>query len=426
MQNYYPDLTWNIDKALLILLALLALSIIVYIFIQELLFKIRRRNLLNIKNNTYELLLQKKGKSVCFPGAEELTPRQFIDAVSNRSRWAVFFNEEEQEKIKQCFINQDNMVRIERIARNSRNKWRRIEAMLALGFAGASSAMTLLEKGLFDKDPDISYFSLLALGRIKTDLSLKILLAFLKKNALSRQKAASILEGFPPSAQEQIIRLTDDPDPQLRFWAIKILSRFKPVKYIEKIKALSEDEDTNVRAAACECLGAIGGRQAEEILIRRLEDESWFVRVQAARALSEAMKAGCAQYIARLLSDNSLSVVEAAGGILSKYSEAALPYLENSLTGDDDLARKKATEIMATSGIIDKLVRGLLKREVLVPDQMKLVAALIETGAHYSIESAVLGLGLKERMEMIEKIKNIDEAFGRHLLQKSQGLIKEA
>lgn len=426
MQNYYPDLVWKIDKVLLIFLALLVLSTVIYIFVQELFSGIRRKRLLNIKKNIYELLLKTQGKSAFFCGEGELTFKQFIDVMSNRFRWAAFFNEAEQENLRHFFINQDNMVKVERLARKSRNKWSRIEAMLALGFAGAPSAQVALEKGLFDKDPDISYFSLLALGRIKTDLSLRILLVFLKMNVLMRQKTASILEFFPPSAADRIIKLADDPDPELRFWALKILSRFKPVQYIEKIKVLSQEGDHNVRAAACECLGNIGGKEAQEILIKRLKDESWFVRVQAARGLSQAMGADCAQYIAPLLSDNSLNVVEAAGEILAKHSEASLPYLEKLLTGDDGLAKRKATEILATSGLIEKLVRGALKDNVSDSHQMELIAALIGTGAHYSIESAVLRLELPERLEMIGKIKSIDDGFARHLLGKSQGMIKEA
>ncbi len=360
MQNYYPDLVWKIDKLLLLLLAFLVLSISIYILIQEFLLKIRGKNLLNLKNNIYELLLQKKGKSVCFTGIEKLTPKQYIDVVTNRSRWAVFFNEEEQEYFKRCFINQHNIVKIERLAKNSRNKWRRIEAMLALGFAEAPSALVILEKGLFSKDPDISYFSLLALGRIKTDLSLRILLAFLKKDTLRRQKVASILESFPPSAAEQIIKLTDEPEPELRFWAIKILLRFKPVKHIEKIKILCRDVDPNVRAAACECLGNIDGKEAQEQLIQHLKDESWIVRAQAARALSEAIGPGCVPYIVGLLSDNSLNVIEVVGDILMKNTKVALPYLEKLFTGDDDLAKRKATEIMVTSGFLKS--EGLIKK----------------------------------------------------------------
>lgn len=200
----------------------------------------------------------------------------------------------------------------------------------------------------------------MALGRIKTDLSLRILLAFLKKDTLRRQKVASVLESFPPSAAEQIIKLVDEPDPELRFWAIKILSRFKPVKHVEKIKILCRNVDPNVRAVACECLGNIDGKGVQGSLIQHLKDESWIVRVQAARALSEAIGPGCVQYVVGLLSDNSLNVIEAVGDILLKHIDAALPYLEKLLTGDDDLAKKKATEIMVTSGFLKS--EGLINK----------------------------------------------------------------
>ncbi|MDD5731095.1 MAG: HEAT repeat domain-containing protein [Candidatus Omnitrophica bacterium] len=426
MYSYYPELVWKIDKILLILLALLVLSVVIYIFVQELSFRRRRNRLLNVKNNIYEILLKTKEKSVFFSGEGKLTFKQFIDVMSNRFRWIIFFNENEQEEIRKSFITQENIIQIERIAKKSRNKWQRIEAMLALGFAGAPSALVALEKGLFDNDPDISYFSLLALGRLRTDLSLRILLAFLRKNTLRRQKVASIIEFFPPSAADRVIKLTDDREPELCYWALKILSRFKPVKYIQKIKTLSQHYDHSVRAAACECLGNIGGKEAEEVLIKSLKDESWFVRVQAARGLGEAMGENCVGYIAPLLSDNSLNVVEAAGDILTINAEAALPYLEKMLTGDDSLAKRKAIEVLATGGLIEKLICGSLKDNPPGgPHQMKLIAVLIGSGAHYSIESAVLGLGPQERMDMIEKIKSIDGAFGQHLLEKSQGLIKE-
>lgn len=425
MQSYYPELVWKIDTVLLVFLGLLVLSIAVYILVQEFFFKIRRDRLLNVKNNIYEMLLQTKDKSVLFCGEGKLTSQQFIDVMSNRFRWAVFFNDNEQAGLKRCFIKQDDMTEIERLAKRSRNKWRRIEAMLALGFAGAPSALVALEKGLFDKDSDISYFSLLALGRIRTDLSLRILLAFLRQNTLRRQKVASILEFFPPAAADRVIKLADESDPELCFWALKILSRFKPVKYLGKIKNLSRHYDHNVRAAACECLGSIGGRESEEILTKGLKDEAWFVRAQAARGLSQAMGADCCQYIAPLLSDNSLNVVETAGDILAMYAEAALPYLEKLLTGDDNLAKRKAIEVLATCGFIEKLVRGSLQGIPPGAHQMKLIDILIRSGAHYSIESAVLRLGPRECADMTEKIKSMNEDFGQHLLQKTQGLIKE-
>ena len=228
MQNYYPGLIWKIDIALLAIIFLLTLAIIIYLLAREFLVNHLRRRLSAIKNNIYELLLSKADRQACPMDTSTITPKEFIDIVTNRSRGAAFFNQQEQEYIRHCFINQNNILKIERIARKSKNKWRRIEAILALGLTQAPCALALFEKGLFDKDRDVSYFSLLAVGRVKTDLSLKILLAFLKKDSVSRQKVAAIIETFPSSAVEKISRLVDDQDPVIRFWGLKILSRFKP------------------------------------------------------------------------------------------------------------------------------------------------------------------------------------------------------
>ena len=228
MQNYYPGLISKIDIALLAIVSLLILAIIIYLLAREFLIKNLRRRLTAIKNNIYELLLSKADRNTCPMDTSTITPKEFIDILTNRSREAVFFNQQEQHYIRHCFMNQNNILKIERIARKAKNKWRRIEAILALSLTQAPCALALFEKGLFDRDRDVSYFSLLALGRVKTGLSLKILLAFLKKDPASRQKVAAILETFPSSAAEKIIRLVDDQDPEIRFWGLKILSHFKP------------------------------------------------------------------------------------------------------------------------------------------------------------------------------------------------------
>jgi len=362
MQNYYPSLVWKVDAALLAILLILILSIIIYLFIEEWLLLARRRRLLNIKRNIFGLLAS-GNKNLYPPDLGKYSQKEFLDVVTSRSRATAFFNKEEQEYFKSCFINQKNILNIEKIAKKGRNKWSRIEAILALGLSGASSAIAVFEKGLFEKDADISYFCMLSLGQIQTELSLKILLSFLKKNKLSRQKVASILESFPPSAADIIVKLVDDPDPEVRFWATKILSRFKPVKYMGKIKALSWDKSAQVRAAACECFGNIGGKEAEEILIPCLKDESWLVRVQAAQGLAKAIGGRSAKYIAELLSDNSLNVVEAAKEILIQNIDASLPYLKKILDGQDELARKMAVEVLTTAGVALKGFKETLTKE---------------------------------------------------------------
>ncbi len=361
MQNYYSDLVWKIDVVLMAIILLLLLIIIIYSSAREFLERLYRRRLITIKNNIYELLLSKADRNTCPMDTAAITSKEFLDIVSNRNREAAFFNQQEQDYIRHCFINQDNILKIERIARKAKNKWRRIEAISALSFTQALGALALFEKGLFDKDSDVSYFSLLALGRVKTDLSLKILLAFLKKNSKSRQKVATVLETFPGWAVQEIVKLLDDQDPEIRFWGLKILSRFKPEGTIEKIKALSLDEYPNVRAAACECLGNIAGKEAGDILIRCLKDDSWLVRAQAVNAASKAMGKGSVKYIVGLLSDNSLNVIGIVKEVLVRNIDAALPYLEKILVNSDDvLAKRISAEILATGGHPEK-IKGTVK-----------------------------------------------------------------
>lgn len=426
MQNYYSGLVLKIDALLLAILFLLSLAIIVYLFARDFLAKLRKNRLIAIKNNIYELLLSKPGQNTCPKDVVKITSKEFIDIVTNRSREAAFFNQNEQEYIRHCYINQNNILKIQRVARKSKNKWHRIEAMLALSFTEAPCALALFEKGIFDRDTDISYFSMLSLGRVKTNLSLKILLAFMKKNPKSIQKVAAMLETFPASACEEIIKLADDKNPEIRFWVLKLLSRLNPGGYFEKIKSLSLDKYPNVRAIACECLGNIAAKEAQEILIRCLKDESWLVRSHAVKALSNLMGKESVKYIVGLLSDNSLNVIGIVKEALISQIDTALPYLEKILmSSQDDLAKRIVVEILATGDYTEKIIRSAALEETsLASSEMNLLAALMSSGAYYSIEAAFLVLNAQERENALIRLREINEDFAEQLAQKIKGTVK--
>lgn len=349
MQNYHADLVWKIDYFLVIIICCIIVLIFIYLWIQDLRFRLRRRRLINIKNDIYKLLSAKKDLSNFSSENLNLSPQQLLDVVTNRQSRLIFFNSSEQEYIKNNFVNQENILKIERIASRSWNKWRCIEAILALGYLEASSALPIFEKNLYRKDADISYYSLLALGQIRTFLSERILLNFLKNNSLWRQKVATLLESFPADIINEVIKLTDDPDPQVRFWALKIASRFNPSDYIEKIIKLAHDKATNVRAMACECLGNIKEKRSEEVLINSLGDDFWLVRLSAAKGLANLATHGWVGQVIRLLRDNSLNVIAVVKDILIKNIDLALPYLEKVTQDDDEMAKKIALEIISTA-----------------------------------------------------------------------------
>lgn len=413
MHNYYVDIVWKANLVLLAILAVFIIFIVIYCILQDLFIAIRKNKLLNIKRRIYELFISgsdNKGEAVI--DSSKLSTQEFLDVVTNRTRWAVFFNQQEQDYLKNCFVNQKNILKLERIAKKSLNKWHRIEAILALGYAQAVSALNIFEKGIFSKDLDISYASMLALGQIKTDLSARILLSFLRKNTDRAQRLASILDTFPASAADEIIKLINDKEPQVRFWALKIVCHFRPHNYKDKIISLAADEVASVRGIACQCIGEIGGKDAERVLLNALKDSSWLVRMYAVKALSVAMGDGCCKHIVALLGDNSLSVIDAVKETMIKYINSSAVYLEKILSGDDQSAKKAAVEILATSGYI----KNIVKCES--PYQEKMVSELIKAGAYYSIESAVRSLNDDEQIGVAHKIEKIDSDFGGQVLQK--------
>ncbi len=421
MHNYYVDIVWKANLVLLAILAVFIIFIVIYCILQDLFIAIRKNKLLNIKRRIYELFISgSDNKEEAVIDSSKLSTQEFLDVVTNRTRWAVFFNQQEQDYLKNCFVNQKNILKLERIAKYSLNKWHRIEAILALGYAQAVSALNIFEKGIFSKDLDISYASMLALGQIKTDLSARILLSFLRKNTDRAQRLASILDTFPASAADEIIKLINDKEPQVRFWALKIICHFRPHNYKDKIISLAADEVASVRGIACQCIGEIGGKDAEQVLLNALKDSSWLVRMYAVKALSVAMGDGCCKHIVALLGDNSLSVIDAVKEAMIKYINSSAVYLEKILSGDDQSAKKAAVEILATSGYIKNIVKCESSH------QEKVVSELIKAGAHYSIESAVFSLNDDEQIGVAHKIEKIDSDFGGQILQKIKNGPKKA
>ena len=155
-------------------------------------------------------------------------------------------------------------------------KWKRVTAIITLGYINAPSSLAILEKTILDKDEDISYYSMLSLGQIKNNVSAEILLDFLEKRVYSGYKIVSVLENFPSTIVDEVIKKTGSNDPITRFWAIKLLTKFKPKEYMKKIEEFTRDKSPDVRAAACEFLGELGLSEVKESLLRCLNDKRWF------------------------------------------------------------------------------------------------------------------------------------------------------
>jgi len=423
MYDYHIDLVLKIDAILIAAILTLAVLIVFYSLFQWHAVSVKKKKLYKTKENIYAIFASGKDRNVCLPARSRVTAADFLDVVTNRKMWAAFFNKEEQDFFKQCFVSQGTITKLERTAKRGLWKWKRIEAILALGYAGASSAIGIFESGLFGRDKDVSYFSMIALGQIKTDLAARILLAYLRKDRLAGQKISSIMETFPSSAAAEVVKVIHDTDPSVRFWALKILSRLKPsAEYASDVALLAHDDDPAVRACACECLGVIGGAHAAGVLLKALKDSSWLVRAGAAHGLANALGPESVKSIIGLLNDSSLNVITAAKDVLASYIDEAAPYLEKILAGDDPLAKQSAIEVLSRSGYINRIIKASLRPGgASRPAAMRSFELILRSGAYLSAISSIAALDDAGRRAALDIIRGFDKSLADEIARRLEG-----
>lgn len=353
MPNPYLGVVITADTILLLASLILAVIVVLYAFAKESFDNRRLRFLKRLKNNVRSLAQsgQKPTGQTC-PMVNMETAEQFLDVEMNRAD--VLFDKKEQLFVQNCFVQSDKIPVLRRSAARRGNKWRRIEAFLSLGYAGDAESLDTLKSALKENDSDISYFAMMAIGLMRSPEAAKILLEILRRQTYGVYKIVSILETFPPTVITEIVPLIKDPDAKIRFWALKLLSKFKAEAYLNEIVILTKDQSDDVRAAACECLGKLAKQEAKEVLKLCLDDPIWFVRMHALRALAAVAGSDAMQDIVRKLNDESFMVKESAKAAIVRHMDKALPYLEKILSGPDTVARREVVEALEISGKLTK------------------------------------------------------------------------
>lgn len=364
MFDYFSGIAWLADASLLIAIILTLAGILFYTSFKEYLWQKRRAGLLNIKNNIYETVLSGKQPSapVCLPLAHEATSQQFLDIETNRNMNAAFFNDSERQFFKSCFMTPERIKKIENIAGHSISKWRRIEALLSLGYMQADSAIGIFKRSILSKDEDIAYYTMVALGQVKTASSASVLLDYLERSPSRGYNIASILEGFPETIADDAIKLTYSRNALVRFWGATILSRSASERHTNKIEKLTHDTSADVRAAACDCLGRVGGNGARQMLLKCLKDENWLVKRHAIFALEHVMADAPVPEVLDLINDPSWSVVDAVKDVMIRRIKSYLPYIEKFIESRDYIPRKYS--IMALKGALDGLDKPTKERVI--------------------------------------------------------------
>ena len=416
MLNYHTDAVLRVDLVLLALYFIFASLLILYIILHDHRSETRTRKLLAIKQNLSRLFLSGEKTDAAAPFAGQSTPEEFVDVETNRRKYTVFFNESEQQLFKESFITADKVKALESSAKRPRNKWRRIEAIIALGYTQADSALDILEKALYSKDDDISYFSALAIGRISAMRSVDILMSFLKKKPSMRRKTASILESLSPDITDEVIKFADDADPEVRVWAARLLSRSVSKQYIKKVEEMTEDPSPDVRAAACECLANLNDKASKQLLISRLRDDIWFVRMHAVRSLSKIFGKESIPEIIDLINDGSLLVLDSVKTAIADNIDAALPYMSKIFEGDYELPKRICIETIESSGCTIEILRDALsdnkdRRSLAI----RILIAMVKTNAHLGLETALKEMDEATRNMLLDIARIHDAGLATHI-----------
>jgi HEAT repeat protein len=408
MYNYYADIIWVVNAVLLCVVALTCLIILSTAILKDYLWEKRRRGLRSIKKDVYEFVLSHKSASsaVCPSFVNDITSQQFIDIKTNRHIDAAFFNDSEQEILKNCFIKPDEFARLEDTALKSGNKWRKIEAILCLGYTQVGSAVDIIGKTLLSKDKDVSYFSIISLGQIRTVEAARALLDFLKKDPSNSYKIVSTLETFPKDITDDVVRLISYHDPLVRYWTLMLLSKFTSHGHIRKIEKLTEDMVPEIRAAACDCLGNTDDIEVKSTLIKCLKDDNWLVRSRAVYSLDKIMKEAAISEVTALINDPSWVVLDAIKAVMTSHIEASLPYIEKFLAGNYEVAKKYSVLALQDSGYIDKILKDALSGK---SNAARLLRGVIKSKFHSGLDAALDALDpvIREKaLEVIMKREN--------------------
>lgn len=314
----FTYLLCNIDKILCTLAAAFSLFIILYAATRKFGLNRRGRKLAVIEKNLRELAEKRPGdvKDVCPRIIGTANENEILNILYDKN---AIFPEGRGSELRQCLVDSGKLAMLEGIASDPGDKWRRIQAIIAIGYAAGPKAAAILAQGVDDPDEDVAYFSMVAAAHIKTAEANKVVLRCLQKGRIDGHRVISLLETLPPEMAEEAVALTYDPRVSVRFWVVKLLGRINSQGSIPRIIELVDDESAEVRAAACEALGALRAVTAIEAIKGRLKDTAWYVRMRAANVLCRLMGNTCVPELTPLLDDEFWLVRERVREALKEF-----------------------------------------------------------------------------------------------------------
>ena len=229
-----------------------------------------------------------------------------------------------------------------------RRTHRRAHALRVLTRGGSRFSFDLLRAAYVDGTPDVRAAVVAIAAEQTAPAADDLLLDILVTGAHPRSRTATELAPRARRLLPELLALTADDDPEVRYWALMLL---RDAADDERVKGAavdaSVDSSGTVRAAAARVLGSTGAHDVQHVLRTLLADEVFFVRAHAARAVGEIGAESLADDIAALLGDTNWWVRAAAKESLFLLGESGLVAASEMLEDADGFARDSAREVVS-------------------------------------------------------------------------------
>lgn len=237
--------------------------------------------------------------------------------------------------------------RLRRLAQR-RSHHGRTQALRVLTRGGSRFAFDLLRSAYANGTSDVRAAVVAIAAEQERPESDELLLDILVTGAHPRSRTATELAPRARRLLPELVVLTGDHDPEVRYWALMLL-RHAADDDRAKAAAVAGSVDSvgTVRAAAARVLGASHAPEVQHVLRALLADDVFFVRSHAARAAGEIRAEPLAADIAALLADTNWWVRAAAKETLFLLGESGLRAASEMLEDADGFARDSAREVVS-------------------------------------------------------------------------------
>lgn len=249
---------------------------------------------------------------------------------------------------------------MEKQARHAREKWRRVQAVVLLGWLASPASLQLLFDAMHDPDPDIGYAACRALARFNDRNAYDSLLDALSDGRLAFSRVATFVEASVFSEPLPLLaEHIHDHRARTRYWIAYLVGRTHDPAAMALVTELAGDDVPRVRAAAAQALGEIKAPEASSKVRALLRDDDWLVKTKAAKAAAALADEALIDDVAGLLACREWWVRQNAVLALESIGPAAAPKLIELLGDNDRFVRNRAAETLGRLGVVSEKVAAL-------------------------------------------------------------------